>query len=200
LKYLSCAPDKIKVVHCCVSPSFKPSSRKFNEIKPVILQVGTGANKNILRVAEALKGIKCHLQILGKLSNHQLKVLEKNGIEYSSIENISDSEVVNLYKKCDLVAFVSTYEGFGLPIIEANATGRAVVTSDIMSMPEVAGEAACLVDPYDINSIRAGVLRIINDTDYRELLITQGYKNIERFRSQKITEKYMKLYDYLLSN
>ena len=57
----------------------------------------------------------------------------------------------------DILSFVSTYEGFGMPIVEANAIGRVVVTSNVLSMPEVAGNAAHLVDPFDVNSIREGI-------------------------------------------
>ena len=70
-----------------------------------------------------------------------------------------------------MLTFVSTYEGFGLPILESQATGRPVVTSNVSSMPEVAGDAACLVNPYDADSIREGILRVINDDAYRKDLM-----------------------------
>jgi glycosyltransferase involved in cell wall biosynthesis len=90
--------------------------------------------------------------------------------------------------------FASTYEGFGLPIIEANAVGRPVVTSHLWSMPEVAGKSALLVDPYDVASIRDGVLSIIEDAHLRSVLIKNGLENIKRFRLSLIAEQYSALY------
>ena len=77
-----------------------------------------------------------------------------NSISYTEQWGLSDQEILQHYRDCDMVVFASTYEGFGMPIIEGNATGRPVVTSNICSMPEVAGAAACLVDPFDCSSIR----------------------------------------------
>jgi glycosyltransferase involved in cell wall biosynthesis len=98
------------------------------------------------------------------------------------------------YCAADLVSFVSTYEGFGLPILEANAVGRPVVTSNVSSMPEVAGDAACLVDPFDVASIRSGILRTIEDREYRERLICNGFDNVQRYVPEKVTYKYIELY------
>jgi glycosyltransferase involved in cell wall biosynthesis len=61
-------------------------------------------------------------------------------------------------------------------------------------MPEVAGNGACLVDPGDVNSIREGILKVINDLDYREELISKGRKNVERFKPEIIAERYAELY------
>ncbi len=73
------------------------------------------------------------------------------------MKGLTIDEVVDQYHKCDLVSFVSTYEGFGMPIVEANAIGRPVFTATVASMPEVAADAACLVDPFDVQAIRNGV-------------------------------------------
>ena len=198
LRYLKCNPDKISVIPCCVSKEFKPTPKSFNINKPVILQICTVKNKNLLRVAEALKGIPCHLRIIGELPHEYISFLQDCAIEYSSVSNISDEQIVNEYQQCDMLVFASTYEGFGLPVLEAQKTGRAVITSDILSMPEVAGDAACLVDPFDNNNIREGILRIIQDTEYRDDLIKKGFVNIERFRPEKIAEQYIELYNELL--
>jgi len=102
------------------------------------------------------------------------------------------------YVECDLLLFASTYEGFGLPIIEAQSVGRPVVTSNFGSMEEVAGDSACLVDPYDINSIRAGILRVINDVEYRLKLVRLGLDNIKKYSIELISNDYVSLYDEIL--
>ena len=102
-----------------------------------------------------------------------------------------------LYANADALVFVSLVEGFGLPIVEAQATGRPVVTSNILSMPEVAGGAACLVDPFDVASIREGLLRIIGDSSYRDALVRRGHENVKRFHPASIAAEYVKLYEEL---
>lgn len=192
--YLKCSPDRIVVIYNPVSEIFRPIGKSFNSIKPRILQIGVSENKNIHRVAEALEDIPCHLRIIGQLSREQIEILARENVEYSFVANLSNEEIAEEYQKCDFLIFASTYEGFGLPIVEAQATGRPVITSDISSMIEVAGDSACLVNPFDVNSIRSGVLKIVGDASYREDLILRGYENIIRFRRAHIANEYSKLY------
>jgi glycosyltransferase involved in cell wall biosynthesis len=192
------AARKIRVIHNPVSSDYHYSGKIFNAACPRILQVGVNPNKNLPRLIHALYGIPCHLDIIGKLPEDILAALKISGIEYSTTFNLTDTEVVQKYRDCDLVAFVSTYEGFGMPIIEGNATGRAVITSNIGAMREVAGDAAWLVDPLDIGSIRAGILRIIEDSEMRELLIQKGLENVKRFNPETIAVQYASLYTELV--
>jgi glycosyltransferase involved in cell wall biosynthesis len=111
---------------------------------------------------------------------------------------LSEQEVIQKYIACDILVFVSFFEGFGLPIIEANAVERVVVTSNISSMPEIAGDAACLVDPYDIPSIRNGIIKVIENDSFREKLIENGRKNKARFTAEHIASQYYHLYKQLL--
>ncbi len=85
--------------------------------------------------------------------------------------------------------FPSLYEGFGLPVLEAMACGTPVLTSNISSLPEVAGEAALLVDPLDTAAIANGLTRLINEADWRGQLIERGYRQIQRFSWQKAAEQ-----------
>ena len=168
--------------------------KSFNIKNPMILQVGTTANKNIERLIEAIDGINCQLNIVGFLAEALIVKLQKHSINYLNFTDLTEEEIVEQYINCDIVSFVSTYEGFGMPIVEANATGRVVITSNLFSMPEVASNAAHIVDPYNIVDIKEGFLRIINDADYREGLIKKGLKNCKRFDGDEIANKYLQLY------
>jgi glycosyltransferase involved in cell wall biosynthesis len=199
LRHTSCPPGKIRVVYVPVDPRFRPEPSRFREENPTILQIGTRPNKNLERVAEALRGIACQLKIIGPLSDSQRETLMECGIRYSTHEGLSDEEIVEAYRRCDLVVFASTYEGFGMPIVEANAVGRPVITSNLASMPEVAADAACIVDPYDPGSIRSGILRVIQDSAYREGLIERGYRNAARFSPAAIAQQYASMYHEISS-
>lgn len=194
VKFTGCKPSKITVIPSLISQDFKPVPRDFNEKKPVLLHVGMAPNKNFERTVEALEGIPCHLNIVGKLQDSHLAKLAQHGVAYTAVHNISDGEMRQMYADCDVLLFVSTYEGFGMPIIEANTVGRPVLTSNLSSMPEVAGDAACLVNPNEVTDIRRGLLRIIQDPAYRERLVANGYRNAQRFNPEAIAQQYAELY------
>ena len=88
----------------------------------------------------------------------------------------------------------------GLSIIESQSVGRPVVTSNIMSMPEVAGNSACLVDPYSVVEIRKGVLKVISNSGYRDDLVKAGLNNIMRFSVKDIASQYELIYQEILDN
>lgn len=194
LRYTSCLERKIRVVPDPVGTEFRPALKVFNADKPRILQIGTNKNKNLELLTAALSGIRCKLDIIGLLSLEAQRMLECSGIDYESAAGLSDAEVAAKYREADLVAFCSTYEGFGMPIIEAHAVGRAVVTSDREPMVSVAGGAACLVDPDDPKSIRAGILKVIEDRDYGQELVRRGFENAKRFSAEAVAQMYMAIY------
>ncbi|MGI6245944.1 MAG: glycosyltransferase family 4 protein [Pseudochelatococcus sp.] len=194
LDSVRCDPGKVVVIHNNVSDEFRPVPRTFADTCPRILQIGTKTNKNLERVAEALSGMTCRLVIVGPLSEAQQSMLHRYGIDYESHVGLSREALVAQYVAADMLLFASTYEGFGLPIVEAQAVGRPVVTSNLSAMPEVAGEAACLVNPFDVTSIRAGVQRLVNDAAYRNDLIARGLENAKRFRASQVAARYAALY------
>lgn len=194
IRYTNCPADKIVVIPVAVDPMYRPSPRAFNKERPNILHIGTGYNKNLPRLTQALEGIECTLTIIGKLTGEQKQELEIRNISYENKYNLSQQEIYQRYIACDILAFVSTFEGFGMPIVEANAVERSVITSNLSSMPEVAGKAACLVNPFEVSEIREGILRLMNDDDYREQLIQNGRENKLRFDADTIAQSYYELY------
>ena len=194
LRHAGVPPEKVVVVPTCISPLYGRVDRPFHEERPTVLHVGTAANKNLERLAAALSGIPCHLRVIGPLSAAQERLLRSARLSWSSATELADRELVAEYARADVVAFVSTYEGFGMPIVEGNTVGRPVVTSSVASMPEVAGRAACLVDPFDVDAIRAGLLRVMRDRGYRRRLVEAGFENAARFAPAEVARRYSELY------
>lgn len=190
---------KLKVIYNPLDPIFKFVEKDFNYKRPRILHIGTGWNKNTIAVAKALKDIECVLVVIGQLSSEILLALKDNDIVFENFVGISDQQIYEEYCKCDIVSFPSLYEGFGLPIIEGQATGRVVVTSRYEPMMEIANDGACYVDPQDIESIKKGFKDVISNPDYRKKLICNGLNNVKRFELKKIRENYKCLYRSIMS-
>ncbi|GHB37078.1 glycosyltransferase family 4 protein [Mongoliitalea lutea] len=192
--------SKVRVIHNPVNPRFQvKSSKPFDEGLPIILALGTKKNKNLERIVQAMEGISATLLIIGKLSIEQIQLLENSSVSYVNKYYLSWEEIFNVYETCDLLCFPSLYEGFGMPIIEAQAMGKPVITSDLGAMAEVAGNAAFLVNPYSYLEIRQAITKIIADGEFRAKLVTEGFKNVKRFDPKFIAQKYQELYLSLTS-
>ncbi|WP_333673695.1 glycosyltransferase [Streptococcus parasuis] len=187
--------EKLYIVENPVGDNFNFYPYTFNKKNPRILQIGTRENKNLERVLNAIKDIDCMIDIVGNINERQLNIIEDNNISYINDSNISDEEIIEKYKLCDLVIFASTYEGFGLPIIEGQAIGRPIITSNIEPMISVSNGTTCLVDPYNIDSIKRGILKVINNDTYREELIQSGLRNVLRYSADTIARKYKQIYE-----
>lgn len=194
LKWIPIAPDKIRVIYPPLSTEFEPSKPRPHEEWRHVLQVGTSANKNVARVIAALQGLDVTLTIVGELSEELRRRLGDSGLDYRLLSNLTRQELLAAYHATDIVMFASTYEGFGLPIVEANAIGRPVVTSNCCSMPEAAADAALLVDPHSVADIRAAVETLLTDRPLAEALVERGFNNARRFCPDRIAEQFAALY------
>lgn len=194
IKHYPSAKNKLVIIPDPVDDRFEFSPREFRNEEPVLLHVGTKANKNLERTARAIQDLKVKLLILGKLSEVQEKLLHQLHINYENHVHVPVEKVVELYRRCDILVFASTYEGFGMPILEAQATGRPVITSNTGAMAEVAGNSAGLVDPFNIESIRSAILKITKNENHRITLIESGKENVNKYRAESIAGKYIELY------
>jgi glycosyltransferase involved in cell wall biosynthesis len=195
-KVIPFAKSKIRVVSNYVDPNFQQKPLKQNS-KPEILFVGVKPNKNLELSLEAIKDISCRITIIGELTTSQKQLIKTLGLDVNSQVNLTRDEIQHCYESSDLLCFASTYEGFGMPIIEAQAIGRPVLTSDIGAMKEVAKDSACLVDPNDANAIKKGIMKIIEDDAYKKELIKRGIENCKRFKLEHIASAYQKVYEEL---
>jgi glycosyltransferase involved in cell wall biosynthesis len=205
VKLYNADPNKIEVVYHGVEIANRRTQiiNKPQKQNPYILFIGRlERKKNIEGILEAYKMLKQKYRI-----SHSLVLAGAPGYGYdvlkSKIKNpklkIIETGYVNENKKWQLLygadAFVlpSFYEGFGMPILEAQAAGCPVITSNVSSMPEVAGEGAVLVEPKNIEEICEAMYKVINDKELRNDLIDKGYENIKKFSWQKCAEATLKV-------
>ncbi|OGX89232.1 hypothetical protein BEN47_07470 [Hymenobacter lapidarius] len=95
---------------------------------------------------------------------------------------VADAELADLYAAACATVYVPYFEGFGIPIVEAQASGCPVLTASVSSMPEVAGEGGALfVDPHNPDSIAVGIARLWHEEDLRQQLVVRGHENLARF-------------------
>lgn len=193
------ARNKVLVISNPIDPEYEYRPKKFCVKKPRLLMIGTKENKNHLRMLEAIKDIDCIVDIIGKIPENEEKYLISNKISYENSIAISDEDLRKKYYESDIVMFVSTYEGFGVPIIEAQAIGRVVITSNLEPMNIVSGDGAVLVDPYNVNSIRGSVMKVINDEEFRNEIILRGLENSKKYSVKIIATKYLELYNKIYS-
>ena len=195
LRWIGDDAQRVEVVPNSVGTEFEPDPRPFRTDAPVVLQVGTASNKNVERVAEALVGTNCRLHVVGELTPEQRAAIATTGVPLRELGRVSEADLVEAYREADMLVFASLYEGFGLPILEAQAVGRPVVTSDRLSMPEAAGAGAWLVDPENVRSIRAGVEQVVADADVRRRLVRDGFATVARYRPAAVAAQYEAIYD-----
>lgn len=187
--------DKIKVIPNCLTIPLADEIRERKNTIPKILLVGTRSNKNIERVFEAVRDLRVELYLVGELSNTQLDVLNKYNLLFRNFISVSEEELISLYDVCDILCFPSLYEGFGLPILEAQARGCVVITSDLSPMREVVGKGGILVNPNYVLDIKNAIELVLKDKILRLELQLQGRENVEQYLPEKVVEQYIKLYE-----
>ena len=175
-----------------------------------VLSVGTvQPRKNYSRVIRALselrdRGIDIHYAIAGGsgwLEDEMYRSIRESRMDdrVHILGFVSDQDLPALYSGARALLAVSLYEGFGLPVLEAMACGTPVITSNLSSLPEVAGDSGVLVNPLDIDAITDSVVALLADSDLREQNIAEGLEHVKRFSWANAARQLKSVYDGLLS-
>ena len=164
-----------------------------------ILIVGTEKHKNVYNMLKASKGLNVKFDIVGKLEKEIRDFLIIEKIKYNNYVDISDNQIINLYKRNSILMMVSKYEGFGMPILEAQQSGLAVITSNLEPMKSIAGKGAILVEPENIIQIRDGLIKLLNDNGLINTLINTGKNNLKRYKDVFVLDKYKKIYSEIIN-
>jgi len=205
--------EKVRVIYHGVSDIFKPLNnlehakdrlRERYGIKfPFIFHVSNyQPKKNIegllraFALAKKKYRINHKLVIGGKQPYHLRRLGKELKIDDALLFTgfIPDSDLALFYNAADLFIFPSFHEGFGMPILEAMACGCPVITSNIFSMPEVAGKAALLVNPYNTSEIADAIQKILTNEKLREELKERGLERAKQFSWEKSAKKHVEVY------
>ncbi len=209
---------KIRVIYEGVNPRFRPASaesmsalrQKYGIVDKFILSVGTiEPRKNLTSLVEAYHALKnlgtdCRLVIVGKrgwLYEGFFRRLRELGLEDEVIFPgfVPDDDLPPLYSAADLFVFPSLYEGFGLPVLEAIACGTPVVTSNASSLPEVAGEAAVLVDPNDVQALIRAMSAVLDNKELHGELRAKGPRQAAKFSWENAARETLAVYRSVMS-
>lgn len=186
LKVSNIPKTKIVVIYEGVGDEFKPQNptdienfrKEMNLPNEFVLAIGgVGERRNLKRIKEVCKNLKLNLSLAGV-----------------DIPLIPYERLPLLYGSAKVLLYPSFYEGFGLPILEAMATGTPVITSNVSSMPEVGGEAAEYVNPESIIDIENKLRNVWNDQEKRDSMIKKGFVQARRFSWEKTAKETAEVY------
>jgi glycosyltransferase involved in cell wall biosynthesis len=212
IELLGVPREKISVIHHGVEPlpEFPEQEldafRRDNGVsKPFLLHIGAiQKRKNIARLIEAFERLPADFSLLlagsaGYGSEEILQQVERSSARgrIHRIGYVDQGTLARLYRAATALAFPSLDEGFGLPVLEAMGAGLPVVTSDRSATAEIAGEAAVLVDPYDVESIHHGLQRVLTDQSLRDELRGKGLSRASGFRWESAADQTLAVYRQL---
>jgi len=200
IKHFHFSPQEITVIYNGVGEEFrviekedcKKVLKKYGVKMPYIFHVSNASPiKNIPAIINAFQMIKdkinCNLVIGGGWSGGS-----NNRI--ISVGYISFEDLPFFYAGAEIFVFPSFHEGFGLPVLEAMASGTPVITSNIYATKEIADDAAILVNPYNVSEIADAIYALLNDIDLYEEIREKGLKRVREFSWKKCAKEYVRLY------
>lgn len=205
------AKQKIEIIYEAGTITFGRLIKKENKYKKYLLFVGTlEPRKNLPRLLKAYSLLPDCIK-----EEYSLVIVGGRGWGNDNIESIienldikkyvkilgylNDKELIKTYQKASLFIMPSLYEGFGLPLLEAMSAGVPVVTSNISSMPEIVGNAAVLVNPYNVKSIKVGIMKVLTDARLRLFLSKAGLKKSKNYSWNKASKKTLLVFEEAFS-
>lgn len=212
---------KIEVVYPGLAPGLErvreeervaAVQQKYGIVSPYFLYIGTiQPRKNLVRLVRAYaayaEGVGAEqvqgLVLAGKagwLSDGILAEIGKHQLPITVTGFVAEADKAALLSGATALLFPSLYEGFGFPVLEAQACGTAVLCSNSSSLPEVAGEAALLVDPLDEAGLATGIGRMAEDGELRRELVQRGFVNVKRFTWERTAEQVMDVLEGVASD
>lgn len=209
--------EKIKVVRSAISKEFRLVKngtvvdsllKSYRIEKPFILSVSVlSPIKNLVTAIYAyqrylVKNPKSPYRFVitgkrGWLYQEIFKTVENLGLQkkVTFVGQLPHDQLVYLYNAADLFLYPSLYEGFGFPVVEAMACGVPVITSNVSSLPEIAGDAAKLVDPYNIEDIASAMKELLDDEELRKEMAQKGFERAKCFSWEKTAKETIKVYE-----
>ena len=220
MKYLGVEKDKLQVVReapnsaCRLTPeptTLTAVRAKYALQRPFILALAAvDPRKNTARIAEAYalfrkQVTRCYQLALVGLTpagqRHFQHLAQTLGLadEVITAGFVPDEDLVSLYNAAEALLYPSLYEGFGLPVLEAMACGTPVISSKSSSIPEIAGDAALLINPTDTEALARAMVQLSSDQELRNDLIARGYKQAAKFSWAKAAEEMLAVYEHALA-
>jgi len=213
ITHFGAPPEKVQVLYSGVDARFCPEKErgeqerlrdKYGIESPYVLSLGTlQPRKNYVRLIKAFANLplaNLRLYIAGGrgwLYEDIFAEAQKHGDRVHVLGFVDDADLPALYRGAALFAFPSLYEGFGIPPLEAMACGIPVVCSNASSLPEVAGDAALMVDPFDVDALAEAMARALEDTDLQQEMVAKGLAQAEQFTWEKAARQLLGLFKVL---
>jgi len=216
INFFNIPESKIKVIYQSINPVFfervgpdeKKRIRKLYQLpEHFMLTVGTvEPRKNLMALLEAMILTKKYLPlvVVGKLTDYQHKIqkfieADLNRIQVFFLTRIQDHELAVLYQMAEVMVYPSFFEGFGLPVAEAQASGCPVITSNTSSLPEAGGDGAIYINPEKPSEIGEAIESLLNNKEFKRELIKKGKVNAERYRPDNFAAQLKELYNSVLN-
>jgi glycosyltransferase involved in cell wall biosynthesis len=219
LRYFRVPESKIDVIHNAIDERLgtPPTGEEMNQVReryqlndPFVLYAGNiKPHKNLERLIEAFNTLR-----RGGLEHVKLLIIGDEISKYATLRRavhrhklhkhvrffgfVSDKTLASLYRLASVFVFPSLYEGFGLPPLEAMAAGTPVITSNVSSLPEVVGDAAILIDPYEPDEIAAAMRRVLTEPELREELRARGLARVQQFSWERSVRRVREIYGEVL--
>jgi glycosyltransferase involved in cell wall biosynthesis len=219
VRHMGLAEQRVAVTHCAADTRFAPMPdgaerrailARYGITSPFLFYVGgLNARKNIARLLEAYARLRVDFPAVrlviggkrqwraGEIDEAFQRLALEGHVHFTGY--VDDADLPALYSAAECFVFPSLYEGFGLPPLEAMACGAPIVTSNVSSLPDVVGDAALTVDPYDVPALTAAISRVLSDAGLRAALRERGLARAASFTWERAARETLAVYQQALA-